>query len=314
MDKTAIVVDASCDLPKSFIDEHGIQIIPIYFNHNGTELVDSRQVKITTEFYRTNKLNEDGIRAKITTAENIIKIFKEKLIPNFDNVLIITSHEKRSSINHLLRETTFNNKDKFSDWRLEHGLSEKFKIKIVDSGSILSGHGLLVFETIRLLTEKATPLDNIHKPIELLKPKIQTLIVVDDIQPIRDSKTLIKTTDGKSNKVSWMKHQVGKVLDTKPIIKCENGEYIAISNQKGFRNAANKLYELVLSDIKSGLERPIINISYAGNLAELKTDQLYKNFIGQINSYRIKALICMMSITGSQSVGKNAISISYIKK
>lgn len=314
MERIAIVVDASCDLPKSFFDEHKVQILPVYFSHHGATLVDDRQTKVTSEFYRSNQFDTDSIKANLSEADNIIRLLKEKIIPDFDSILVITCHEKRSPINHLVRETTFNNKDRFTAWRLEHGLDTKFKIKIVDSINVFSGHGLLAFETVRLLTEKAIPFENLHKPMELLKPKIQTLIATNDIQALRQSKPKKDGTKSATTKMSWMDYQVGKVLDKKPVLKLQNGQFITLSKEKGFKNAASKIYEQVLTEVKAGLGRPIVNISYAGNLAEIKTDPSFKEFLRKLAASQIKTMVSMMSITGAKSVGRGAISISYIKK
>lgn len=314
MKKAAIVVDATCDLPQSFLDEHDIQIIPVIVKQNNKEFHDVRELKATSEFYRTGKQSNIPFETVPNQSDFILEMFREKLVTKFASVLVVTTHEKRSMINHQIRETTFHHKDKFPVWRKNAGLDPKFKAKIIDSGNIFTGQGLLVFEILRLMTEKAIPVDNLHGPIELLKPKIETLVAINDLEPLRDQERLASSRgDGSGKKMGWVDFQLGKILNLKPIIKCSHGKFTTLSKEKGLDNAIAKIFQYTLKEVKSGLSRPVINVSYAGNLAEIRTNPIFSDFVAQAKERNIKILISMMSISGAINVGRGALSISYIK-
>ena len=56
--RIGLVVDSGCDLPKSFIDEHNIMILPISVRVGDDLFVDVRDPERVLEFYQRHAIDK----------------------------------------------------------------------------------------------------------------------------------------------------------------------------------------------------------------------------------------------------------------
>ena len=74
--KIGIVVDAACDLPRSFLAQHGLEIMPINMQFGTMNFKDVRDPEQTMEFYRRYVAEKE---LEITTAPLSVKAIKDWL-------------------------------------------------------------------------------------------------------------------------------------------------------------------------------------------------------------------------------------------
>lgn len=306
MSATALVVDATCDLPRSYLESHQIYVLPVEIQSENGKFIDCRDMKTTLDFY--NQVLKKG--AKATTSppsiESITALLRNELVTPYDAVQVITMHSDRSDIFKNVREASYINKDRIQQWRREADLDPKFRLRILDSSSMATGVGLMVHEAVRLLKEKAYSIDKLKKPLELYKQHIDTLVVANQLEYLRND-----TANKTGSSIGWMNYQMGKMLGVKPVLRCYRGEFSAPFREKGFDNALAKALKAVRRQIELGLEQPIVNTSYAGNLAEIRANPEFNRFVTFAKQHKVKVLLSMMSAAAAVNIGPGTFSISY---
>ena len=302
---TALVIDASCDLPKSFLDSHELIILPTRVKHGDKDFVDIRDMKSTLGFYRNVLQKNKDVRLEPANADVIAAIVKAKIINKFDAVRVISPHSDWSEIHKNVKDAAFINNDNFKSWREAAGLDPKFRLRVLDSGSFFSGQGLLVYEAVRLLKEKALSVDKMKKPLELFKSHIDTYVVMDNVSYLRAYEKF------EAGSMGWFDFGVGKVLGQKPAIRCYQNEVSMAFRERGYDATLAKVLERAKEHIDDGLERPVVNISYAGNLAEIRSNVEFTKFVKHAKSQHVKILLSMASTSAGAIAGPKAFSISY---
>ena len=315
MTQTVVVVDAFCDLPKSYMDEHQIRIIPLPISLAGTDHYDYRDMRQTSHVYQQSPNSRLMLSPAYKSDEIIVNLLKQDLLPQFSQILVITSDSKRSPANHLIREVSFQHKEDFIKWRGNNGLAgEKPKLKIIDSTSIASGQGLLTYEAVRLLTEKAMPYDRIPAALEKTTAHLETLVAIDDISVLKDKQNLTLKGNLDTGAFSWMDLRFGKLRERSAILKIVQGRYEIIAKPQGNNQALAQVLEQAGHAIKTGLLPPVVNISYSGTMSALRTNALVTKFTNLAQQQRVRVFTSMMSLSGAASLGRNAIAISFIRK
>ncbi|UWN49894.1 Fatty acid-binding protein [Alcanivorax sp. ALC70] len=97
--RIGLVVDSGCDLPKSFIEEHGILILPVSIKLGDQVIVDEREPERTRQFYATEVADKahDAVSVPFTM-EQIKALFLDKVVVDFDYALVQTVPKSRSPI------------------------------------------------------------------------------------------------------------------------------------------------------------------------------------------------------------------------
>lgn len=74
----ALIVDAACDLPKSFLDERRIELFPISINVDGQIYTDDKEPSKLHEFYSQNLLSLDHDAESIPySAEQMARLLED---------------------------------------------------------------------------------------------------------------------------------------------------------------------------------------------------------------------------------------------
>lgn len=306
---TALVIDASCDLPKSFIDSHNLIILPVTVTTGDQEFDDYRDMKETLSFYRQALKSSKKVSASSPSAEAIIGILKDKLVTNYEAIQAITMHADWSDIHKNVTSVGFINKENFQTWRKQANLDPKFRLRVMDSGTLFTGQGLLVYEAVRLLKEKALSVDKLKKPLELFKPNIDTYIVVNNPTYLRNRD---KRSDPSTSTTSTLDYYLGNMLGQKPAIRLFKGKTTQPFREKGFDNTLATVLDKVSEHIEDGLLRPIINTSYTGNLAEIRSNPEFTKFVAYAKSQQVRVLLSMGSMAAAANIGPGAFCVSFV--
>jgi fatty acid-binding protein DegV len=59
--RTCIAVDSTCDLPAKFIQQHNIEVLPIYINYDGGQAMDYRDPQTMLNFYKNHSKKQFGL-------------------------------------------------------------------------------------------------------------------------------------------------------------------------------------------------------------------------------------------------------------
>ncbi|HET7921693.1 MAG TPA: DegV family protein [Gammaproteobacteria bacterium] len=309
--KIGLVVDSTCDLPRSFIEQHGIEIMPINM-HLGTLLKkDSRDPDETMEYYRRYVGNKE---IEITTAPMSVKSIKdwflEQLVVKYDRVLVITGSSNRSATFENASKASFMILSSYKDARKAAGLDEQFAMRVLDSKTLFTGLAVAVYEAVRVLkTQEDILFDRLRQHVENFSQNVRGYMVPQDLYFLR-----ARAGQKGDKSVGWLSYQMGGMLDTKPILEAYRGETSAVAKVRGFENAVQKLFEMATEAIGKGLQSKVICMSYGGNPEDVKNFPGYAEFQHAAQANKIEVLLSIMSTAAGIHVGPGAFSLAYAGK
>jgi len=189
--KIALVVDSSCDLPTSFLEENQVVVIPLLLNIKNHVFLD----KLTISPRRIYKMlaEEEIMPGSAQPSPKSIENWFSFLSSHYDSILVLTISSALSGFYNLVK-----------------AVAEKFpekKIRIVDSRHISGSSGLIVERLLEGWSEGTQDVDELARQAEELIAKTEILV---------DIKTLKYLVKG--GRVSPMKGLLAKLLNIKPII------------------------------------------------------------------------------------------------
>ena len=85
--RTCIAVDSTCDLPAKFIQQHNIEVLPIYINHSKGQELDYRDPQTMLNFYKNHSRDVYGFaQSDPMSVNDITHSLKDGLVPEDDLV------------------------------------------------------------------------------------------------------------------------------------------------------------------------------------------------------------------------------------
>ncbi|WP_238526819.1 DegV family protein [Cellvibrio japonicus] len=120
--RTCIAVDSTCDLPARFIEQHNIEVLPIYINHKDGQALDYRDPQAMLQFYKHHNRERYGLaQSDPLSVNDITKILKERLLPKYDLVQVVTINSKKSEVFKRVSEAALINEPKFRELEKNQG-------------------------------------------------------------------------------------------------------------------------------------------------------------------------------------------------
>lgn len=306
--RTGVVIDSACDLPQSYIQSHGIHIMPINLHFGYDTFRDVRNPEATQAFYR-KYLTEKTLDAETApfSVEQIQAMFLDELVLKYDRVLVITISQARSQIFANATEASFAVLKQYRERRLKAGMTGSFYLNVLDSKNMFAGQGVLVHEAIRLLEQEGLSFGALRNGTEQLSQQVHAYLVPEDLFFLRyrGSKKGEKT-------VGLFGYHLGSLLDIKPIIGFHQGESRVVAKERGFDHALIKLSEIARQAIGQGLATRIVNTSYAGDLEVIRRKRAFVDLERYANAHGIEVLLSVMSTTAGINVGPGSFALAYI--
>lgn len=307
--KIGLVVDSGCDLPKDFIDNNDILVIPVPI-HMGSEIVvDDRDPERLRDFYSRHSLDKTQ---KVATAppsvEQIKQLFLDEAVRRFDYALVQTVPKSRSPIFDNTTEASHAILSQYKAAREEAGLSGPFRVRVSDSQTLFAGQGVLAAETMRLINSGLS-VGDIRQQIANLTPKATGYAVVPDLYYVH------KRARKKGDKsVGWLGATMGSALDIKPILCARQDHTFPVAKVRGFETAVEKMFAHARHCVEEGLLAPRVCISYAGDAQAVYQMPGYSKLKTAAEKHGVEVLISHMGLTGGVNLGPGAISVGFITK
>ncbi|MES2824126.1 MAG: DegV family protein [Pseudomonadota bacterium] len=305
--RTCIAVDSTCDLPAKFIQQHNIEVLPIYINYDGGQAMDYRDPNTMLHFYKNHSKAQFGLaQSDPLSVNDMTHILKERLLPKYDLVQVITINSKKSEVYNRVSEAALINEPKFREMEKTEGRMP-FRIRLYDSMSMFTGHALLVYELVKKIHVENVPLSKAIRIIDTMRDEVYGYLIPNDLSYMRDRRHLRKG----DNNISWVNFKLASMLNVRPIVQLHRGATDKIGTGKGFLGALENLFEHVRKQIKQGLTSDVIAMSYGGLLEEIKDEWILVEFREFCKQHNIKTMLSMMSMTGAINVGPKSFALSF---
>ncbi|MBM3117736.1 DegV family protein [Jeongeupia naejangsanensis] len=303
--RIGVVTDSCCDLPRDFIDAHGIEIMPIAIHGDSERFVDHRDPEATRAFYRDGlKQVADYTSAPLTSGE-IRSLFLDRLVIDFDYVFCITVMQSRSRIFDHASQAGRAVLTDYRPIREAAGHTRPFSLRVFDSQNLFPGQGLIVAEVARLAAEGATT-SKIITHIERLAQSTQAFLMPADLGQLRHQ---ARRKGDKS--VGLASYLLGSALDIKPIIRGFRGDTHPVAKVRGFEAGVDKLFATAIAHIEAGLDAPLVCVSYGGDTRMVTTMNAYQTMCKVAARHGTTVHLAEMSATAGVNIGAGGLAIAF---
>ena len=304
--RIGLVVDSACDLPKDFIEQHGIEILPITVRIDETTVIDYRDEATTLAFLEAH-IAERGASAETLpfTVEQIRDLFLQKLVIDYDHVFCMTITRTRSPIFENAQKASFAILSEYRPIRSAAGNNTPFALRVIDSQNVFSAQAILPVEAVRLLEAGEDP-GRIRTRLEELAASTYAYLVPRDLYYLRN-----RTRAKGDRSVSLFSAALGSALDIKPVLRCFRGDTGPVAKVKGFEAATQQTFEFAARRVEAGLLTPTVSLCYGGELDEMRALPGYATLRDACDANNIEVFESVMSLTGMVNVGKGAVVVGF---
>ena len=303
--KIAVVVDAACDLPRAYVEHYGIEVLPIQINVGEETFLDRRDPDETKSFY-LNHLHNNATAMDVQALgiDDTGKHFLNHLVTQFDRVLVLTISAQRAPIFESATKASFAIVKDQRHLRNKAGLPGSFAVRVIDCKNMLTGQAVLAHEAVRLINEEDLAFERLRPNMEQMSRSVQSFLVP------RTLKFLYRRQRGQRN-LGLLGFAAAKTLDLKPVIAMRNGEVQVVKKAVGYRSALGHVFDSARTAIDTGLQKPLIAMSFAGEPREMLQRDDYQEFADYAQSRGTEILLAVMSASAGASAGPGAFSLAY---
>lgn len=307
MNKIAIIVDAACDLPLSFIIANNILIVSFHIRTEQGFVRDDRNEAALPSLYRTHLVSksEGYAQSMPLKADELESFFLNKVVTQYDEAIFLTIAASRSNLNQHIDKAWFNISTKCFKLRRDLGLRGGFQLRLVDTTQIGPGQAVLAYYANALLKQGLTTADIVQRLLDL-RQNIFGYGVPNDLLYLY-TRAKAKNEDS----ITWTKYFVGSMLSLRPIIRFNYGESQVTgrvgSIQKGLKKITTHLEDLLIS----GLKVPVVCMSYSGALADMSDLTEYAELKSLTDAANVLLMLVPMSLTVAVNFGGNALLIAF---
>ena len=276
--KISIVTDSTADLPQQVLDDHHIQVVPLFINIGEQSYLDGVDMS-REQFY----LGLPGFKKHPTTAvpgiDAFIQVFNRAIESGADAVISL-------HIGRVLSNTV-------DVARLAAERIKKFPVHVLDSGNLSLGLGLLA-RRAAVMAEAGEKVKNILAEINEKARRTYTFAVLSTLEFLR-----------RSGRLSAVQFGLGSLLALKPIIKMNNG-VTELERTRTIAGSNQRLLQLV--EEKGKLEElAFVHTHAPEKLEKLKVDAAYLVPEGQ------QPLVGEVTPVIGSHIGPGAVGFSFIQ-
>ncbi|HOI44409.1 MAG TPA: DegV family protein [Candidatus Aminicenantes bacterium] len=215
--KIALVTDSACDLPKAFLDEHQIHVIPFSLSFGESLYLD--KVTITpSQFYAQRRAS----KVYPKTAQPppaVVRAMFSFLASHYESVIVCTISDKLTGMYELCLSAAT-------------GFPGK-KISVINTKQISGSQGLIVSRVAEAIRAGDSH-DEVVALAERCIAATQLLVDVDSL------KYLVR-----SGRVSHFKGFLARLLNLKPVLALVEGQAVSISKSFGRRANMKKIMRMI---------------------------------------------------------------------
>ncbi|MEE9142862.1 MAG: DegV family protein [Gammaproteobacteria bacterium] len=306
--RIGIVVDSSCDLPRSFIDRFGVEVLPLTLRLGDEVFEDGRDPRATRGFYERFVSNRSIEAESIPfAAPEIRRYILDELVLKYDRLMILTSSSRLSPLFDNATKASFAIVKDLRQRRREAGIEGGFAARVIDTRSAFTGEATIAREAVRLLLENSVPFEKVRPQLARLCPHVRTYVVSRDLYyPYRRGRKHGMRTVGP------LGYRLGRYFDVKPVMEFHDGNMHRRATAVGYEAALERVFDIGREAILKGLRTPLVAMSYAGDPADITPLQAYRVFSNYAESHEVELMLAVMSASAGVELGPGAFSLAFV--
>jgi DegV family protein with EDD domain len=304
--RMGLAIDASCDLPRDFLLEHDIAVMPIAVRVNDSIFKDDRDPAEIERFLQ-QKLGSRSHSAETEpcSVEDVQKLFLEKLVLEKDCVFCLTITATRSPIYDNVVKASFGVLKNYRRVREPAGITGPFLMRVMDTRSLFAGSAPCVIEAARLMKANETPAA-IRERLAYIAENSYGYMLPRDLYYLR-----ARAKKKGDRSVGLFSAVLGSTLDIKPLLRGYRGETSPVGKVRGWEQGCETLFSYAADRVRAGLLVPVMCAAYGGDLAELPKLPGFSKLEQACQEHNVTLMQAPMSITGMVNVGEGAVCIGF---
>ncbi len=245
MKKYLITTDTTCDLPKEYLNEHNIGMLPLYYSINETVYGEENQLS-PRDFY--NMMRNGAMPTTMAVNPDLARKFFTELLADGYDILHLAFSSALSGSCSVAATVARELSDEYPE----------SKLVVIDSLCASLGEGLLVHKAVQM-KENGKSIDEAVGWLENNKLNLCHMFTVDDLFHLH-----------RGGRVSKAAAIIGTLINVKPVLHVDNeGRLIPLNNVRGRKKALISLVDQMESRIKEySYQNDIIFISHGDCLED----------------------------------------------
>src|SRR6202012_3054434 len=262
--RMGLAIDAACDLPQAFLQEHGVHVMPITVRVDDQVFMDDRNPAELTRFIE-HKLGSRSHSAETEpcSVEEVQQLFLDKLVLERDCVFCLTITATRSAINDHVVKASFAVLKHYREVREKNGLTGPFLMRVIDTRTLFAGSGPAIVEAPRLIDAGEVPAA-IRERLTYISNNSYGYMLPRDLYYLR-----ARAKKKGDRSVGLFSAMLGSALDIKPLIRAYRGDTSPVGKVRGFEHGAETLFNYASQRVHAGLLVPAVCLSFGGGPAAL---------------------------------------------
>ena len=302
--RMGLTMDAACDLPQAFVQEHGIGVLPITVKVDDETFKDNRDpAEIQRFINRRLGSRSHTAETEPTSTEDVQKLFMERLVLEKDCVFCLTMTATRSPTHDNVVRASFAVLRNSREARDAAGIPGPFLMRVVDTRNLFAGAGPTIWAATQLIEANENPAV-IRERLNHIANHSYGYLLPRDLHYLR-----ARAKKKNDRSVGLFSAMLGSALDIKPILRCFRGETGPVAKARGFDQGAQMLFEYAARRVRAGLIVPVVCVSYGGDINVLEHLNGYAALVDACKACGVTLLETPMSITGMVNVGEGAVSL-----
>lgn len=227
--KIQIVTDSTADLPKAYIKENNIEVIPLYVNFPDKTYLDGVDLQ-PHDFYPMLENSKNELPKTSTPSMNDFKELYEKILSKGHDILSIHISSGLSGTASIASSAA----------SVLDG-----NIHVFDSKGISFGIGLQVHEAVEMI-KKNFSFETIINRLSEIRQRTEMCFSLDTLEYLEKG--------GRIGKVSAL---LGTVLNIKPVVRVDDGIYVPIAKVRNQKQALKKMADHMFKTIGDQLPKSV---------------------------------------------------------
>lgn len=279
MSKVVIVTDSTAFLPQSYVDELGIEVVPLTLNWDGQTYRDGIDIQ-PDEFYTRLSTSNTFPTTSQATIQDFFTVF-QKVLDRGDSILTMPISSGISGTVF----SAFKAKEMFKDAPIE----------VIDTRLVSMALSFQVLAAARAAKDGASLEECKQVALEAYQ-HIGVYFVVDSLRYLHAG-----------GRIGGGKRFLGTALKIKPVLEIREGKIEAVKSAITMGKAVEAMIDLVKHDIQG---KTPVRISVFHALAEKKAQALLERMITECNA--VEGILSYVSPVIGCHVGPGTLSIAYM--
>ncbi|HEX6302854.1 MAG TPA: DegV family protein [Anaerolineales bacterium] len=279
MTKVALVTDSTTFLPKEYLDQYVIRVVPVMIIWNGEALQDGVDIQ-PEEFYTRLESAAHMPTTSQPSPADIKEVFEDLLSAGYDILGIFISRKLSGT---------------FASAEQALSMMPGRNIEIIDSRTGSMGAGWPILAAARAAAEGAS-LAECRAIAENALDEIGILLLVESLEYLH-----------RGGRIGTAQRFLGTALSLKPILEVVEGEFLGLERVRTHRKALYRLVELLIERI--GDRSPVHLAVLHANAIEL-AEQLLEQAAAKVNPK--ETLIASVSPAVGAHLGPGTVGFAFM--